>query len=81
MPDIMETLRFDVIIRGWCLYGDQWKLVEIDLTKCVEINGHDLVITNLPDKICIEAVKQGGGHCLWTKDDFRDRAMLTGDFG
>jgi len=79
-----SVLSFDLIARGWAKFGDEWKLVEIDLTKSVDYENNQLVIMDWYEALRVAMENDLTGrkliHVLWTKDDHRDKAIFEGTF-
>ena len=78
MTDPEVRLSFDLIARGWAKIGDEWKLVEIDLTKYAEFRDGGVHVDDWYETLthCMYEPM----HTIWVKDDHRDQAIFEGTF-
>ena len=71
----MDKLHFDLIARGWAQFGDEWKLVEINLTKYAEFRDEGIHVDDWSDVLTTVLMKDRV-NTIWTKDEDRDQFIF-----
>ena len=71
----MDKLHFDLIARGWAKFGDERKLVEINLTKYAEFRDDGIHVDDWSD-LLMTVLAKDHVNAIWTKDNDRDQFIF-----